>query len=103
MNNGDKIRNLTNEQLAEVLMNLDNAAIYSGGKNNRLLNKDLYEDFVLWLNKENDWLDDDIFKMEIAVKECYRCVECCGKYPACMTEEDKSAMEEYDSRWGMRV
>lgn len=103
MNNGDKLRSLTNEQLAEALMNLDKTSIYSGGKNNRLLNKDLYEDFVLWLNKENDGFDADVFKMEIAVEECYRCVKCCGKYPVCMTENEKAAMEEYDRRWGMRV
>ena len=32
MNNGDKLKNLTNEYLAEMLMNLDKNAIYSGGK-----------------------------------------------------------------------
>ena len=96
MNNGDKLKSLTNEQLAEVLINLDNNAIYSGGENNRLLNKDLYEDFVLWLNKENDWLDDYIFKLKIAVEECYRCASYCGKYIRCVTEEEKRAMERYD-------
>lgn len=103
MNNGDKLRSLTNEQLAEVLINLDNTALYSGGENNRLLNKDSYDDFLCWLNKENDWLDEYIFKLEIAVEECYRCVKCCGKYPACMTENEKLAMEEYDRRWGFHV
>lgn len=96
--NGDRLRSLTNEQLAEVLMNLDNNAIYSGGENNRLLNKDLYEDFVLWLNKESDWIDDCIFKLDIAAETCYRCTEYCGKYPACSTEEEKKAMEDYDRK-----
>lgn len=98
MNNGDKLRSLTNEQLAEVLMNLDKTTIYSGGENNRLLNKDLYEDFVLWLNKENDWFDKDIFELEIAAEECYRCSSYCGKYIRCVTEEEKQAMEAYDKQ-----
>jgi hypothetical protein len=96
MNNGAKLRSLTNEELAEVLINLDNIAIYSGGENNRLLNKDLYEDFLCWLNKENDWLDDAIFKVDIAAEECYRCSSCCGKYIRCVNEEEKRAMEVYD-------
>ena len=59
MNNGDKLRNLTNEQLAEVLMNLNSSPLYAG--NHALLNKDLYDDFLCWVNKESDGFDKDIF------------------------------------------
>mgnify|MGYP003299509146 CR=1 FL=1 len=97
MNNGDKIRNLTNEQLAEVLMNLNNSPIYAGDDHDRaLLNKDLYYDFLCWVNKESDRFDEDIFELEVAAEECNRCSSYCGKYVRCVTEEEKQAMETYD-------
>lgn len=96
MNNGDKLRNLTNEQLAEVLMNLNSSPLYAG--NHALLNKDLYDDFLCWVNKESDGFDKDIFDLEIAAEECYRCSSYCGKYIRCVTEEEKQAMEAYDQQ-----
>ena len=97
MNNGDKLRNLTNEQLAEVLMNLNSSPLYAG--NHALLNKDLYDDFLCWVNKESDGFDKDIFDLEIAAEECYRCSAYCGKYIRCVTEEEKQAMEAYDKHY----
>lgn len=57
MTNGDVIKCCNNEQLAKVYINLGKWAIYSGGTNKRLLNKDNTEDFLLWLNKEADKID----------------------------------------------
>ena len=57
MTNGDVIRICNNEQLLTVYYNLEKWAIYSGGSNNRLLNKDNAEDFLLWLNKDVDDID----------------------------------------------
>lgn len=96
MNNGDKLRSLTNEQLAEVLVNLNSSPLYAG--NYALLNKDSYDDLLCWINKENDWRDKTIFELEIAAEECYRCSSCCGKYIRCVTEEEKQAMEAYDQQ-----
>lgn len=55
--NGDKIRKCTNKELAQVIYNLDNWSIYSGGENNRLLNKNDPKDMLLWLNKSTDLTD----------------------------------------------
>ena len=57
MTNGEIIRACNNEQLLTVYYNLEKWAIYSGGSNKRLLNKDNAEDFLLWLNKEADDID----------------------------------------------
>lgn len=57
MTNGDIIRACNNEQLSIVYCNLEKWAIYSGGSNKRLLNRDNAEDFLLWLNKEADDID----------------------------------------------
>lgn len=54
--NGDMIRTCNNEQLMEVYFHLGDYAIYSGGKNNRLLDS-TPADFLLWLNKEVDDID----------------------------------------------
>lgn len=56
MTNGDVIRTCNNEQLMEVYCHLGDYAIYSGGKNNRLLSSHP-NDFLLWLNKETDNID----------------------------------------------
>lgn len=57
MTNGDIIRQCNNEELSKIYCNLKEWTIYSGGKNNRLLDKDTPEDFLLWLNKEADRID----------------------------------------------
>lgn len=56
MTNGEIIRTCSNEELVKVYYNLQTWAIYSGGKNNRLLN-DTPEDFLIWINKEADDID----------------------------------------------
>lgn len=53
MTNGDLIRLCTNEQLAYVWDKLKQNAVYSGGNYPRLLS-DIYEDYLVWLNKTAD-------------------------------------------------
>ena len=57
MTNGDVIRRCNNEELIKVINNLDQWAIYSGGENNHLLDKQSSEDYLLWMNKVADDVD----------------------------------------------
>ena len=73
MTNGERIRACkTEEHMVSIYYNLLNLALYSGGECNRLLS--IHEnpmDLFLWLNKESDSIDDDIFK-EIPLEEVER-------------------------------
>ena len=63
MTNYDRFMKCTPEQLASVFYNLKENAIYANG---RLLNiEENSKDFLLWLNKESDYLDSQIFEMRI--------------------------------------
>lgn len=62
MTNGDRMRNCSNECLACVYKNLQENAIYSEYENRRLLNSE-DSDFLIWLNKESEDIDDCIFEM----------------------------------------
>ena len=63
MTNYDRFMKCTPEQLASVFYNLKENAIYANG---RLLNiEENPKDFLLWLNKESDYLDSQIFEMRI--------------------------------------
>lgn len=57
MTNRDILRSCNSEELIKVRHNLNTYAIYSGGKNSRLLNSSLDEDFLFWLNKDADDID----------------------------------------------
>ena len=101
MNNGDKIRSLTNEEIVEFLINFQNNALYSGGENNRLLNSHSYIDLLEWVNKEMDSSDGFVYEMKRfvdKVQECYRCDEMCGVHPVCKSEVEKQSMEMYCNR-----
>ena len=63
MTNYDRFMKCTPEQLTSVFYNLKENAIYANG---RLLNiEDNEKDFLLWLNKESDDLDSEIFDMRM--------------------------------------
>lgn len=64
MTNGDRLRNLSNEMIASVYYNLKENAIYSGLVNRRLLG-DTPEDFLIWLEKETEDFEEDIFKLRM--------------------------------------
>lgn len=62
MTNGERIRACSNEQFASLYYNLKEWALYSEKENRRLLN-DTPEDFLIWLNKETEDFEEDLFKM----------------------------------------
>ena len=63
MTNYDRFIKCTPEQLASAFYNLKENAIYANG---RLLNiEENSKDFLLWLNKESDYLDSEIFDMRM--------------------------------------
>lgn len=59
MTNGDRIRNCTNKQLESVYFKLKEWCAYADGR--LLCFNDNPEDFLLWINKESDELDDIFF------------------------------------------
>lgn len=65
MTNGERIRSCeTDEQLVNIFFNMLNNSLYSGGENNKLLTVTEYpKDLLIWLNKESDYLDEDIFRV----------------------------------------